>query len=385
MRFKTLSVLLLLSMLLMAGCRSLPPLPAITANLNHDSLEEAQVVEPLAMQKMPPMPDGLRPCCAFGYDLKVKLLQFPIPLYRVNNVLTIEQLGRHIYNDSFWRGISSVLGLSAENLGVMYTRKGGFIDIAHVRDTADYSYYLFTQIYPRLGQQWTLPLGRELAERKVQFYAFDAPKNQAERYNLSVYLAAHLAYQLAVWHEIVQWYGYHSVPGFSEQISAFTPEDLYSNLLGARLSMTVLNQGHVSSIDHFNAAMQAILPSALQQLDAQSAEETRRVFDRVDGQWWDKSQRVPSTFLVLKRHYNIDDDRLPLQPEHESESGLRLALPRTYHQYDLAQLAQLQYWPSKNMGNLPIKDRVITATDFPALMQQAKDEAEVQYQQLEKK
>lgn len=371
----------MLGAVLIGGCHSIPNTTPIKANINTYTLEESQLNRVMAFNDVPPMPDGLRPCCAFGYDLRAKILNVPVPWYRVNNVLSHDQLGQHLYNDSFWRGVSSVLSLSSEQLGVVYTRKGGFIDVAHVRDTADYSYYLFSQIYPRLGQAWTLKLGKELAERRIQFHAFTPPQSEAERYSLSVYLAVRLAYQLAVWHEIAQWYGYRSVPSFSEQISAFTPEDLYSNLLGARLAITVLSQGHASSIDDFNQAMQGILPSALAQLDAQSGEETRRVLDHLNGTWWDKSQRVPETFLVLKRYYQLGDDRIPLQPEFETVAGHHLTLPKFYHAYDLNRLAILQYWPSKHMGNLPIKDRVMTSADFPVLVQQAEAEAKVQFEQ----
>ncbi|TOM58444.1 hypothetical protein CGH73_26665, partial [Vibrio parahaemolyticus] len=89
---------------------------------------------------------------------------------------------------------------------------------------------------------WTLSLSEELASRQIHFSPFTPPPSAHQRYTLSAYLAAKLAFQLAVWHEIAQWYGYQSVPGFSEGISAFSPEDLYSNLLGARLAMTVILQ-----------------------------------------------------------------------------------------------------------------------------------------------
>jgi Protein of unknown function (DUF4056) len=37
------------------------------------------------------------------------------------------------------------------------------------------------------------------------------------------------------WHEIAIWYGWANVPMFSERPSAFSPEDMYSNLLGIRI------------------------------------------------------------------------------------------------------------------------------------------------------
>src|SRR3546814_19176852 len=97
--------------------------------------------------------------------------------------------------------------------------------------------FLFSQIWPRLGQHWSLDLGPELADRRIDFDAFDLPDSPADRYTLAAFLAAHLSFQLAAWHEIAQWYGYHTVPGFPERLSAFSPEDLYSNVLGARLGL----------------------------------------------------------------------------------------------------------------------------------------------------
>ena len=32
------------------------------------------------------MPDGLRPCCAFGYGLKTQLFGIPVPFYRIGNI-----------------------------------------------------------------------------------------------------------------------------------------------------------------------------------------------------------------------------------------------------------------------------------------------------------
>ncbi|VDZ75716.1 Uncharacterised protein [Salmonella bongori] len=40
-----------------------------------------------------PLPKGLRPCCAFGYDLHAELLGLPVPFYELNNVVTVDSLG----------------------------------------------------------------------------------------------------------------------------------------------------------------------------------------------------------------------------------------------------------------------------------------------------
>ncbi|MDI4740155.1 DUF4056 domain-containing protein, partial [Salmonella enterica subsp. enterica serovar Kentucky] len=40
------------------------------------------------------------------------------------------------------------------------------------------------------------------------------PVDARERYTLAAWLSAHLAFQVAEWHEIAQWYGFESVRGF---------------------------------------------------------------------------------------------------------------------------------------------------------------------------
>ncbi|GAB1440472.1 DUF4056 domain-containing protein [Providencia sp.] len=357
----------------------------LTACQNHDSLplatikpviatytyEEASQDWPVISTLVPPQ--GLRACCAFGYNLQAELWGLPIPFYTIDNIVEADNLGEHHYNDSFFGATAALMGLSREKIGLLYTQRSGFIDISHVRDTADYTFYLFSQIYPRLGEEWSLSLSEELAHRQIHFNVFVPPSSPSQRYTLSVYLAAKLAFQLAVWHEIAQWYGYQSVPGFSEGISAFSPEDLYSNLLGARLAMTVILQGRADSVDVFSQSIENILPLALIQLGSADRQVTRKMFDNVDGLWWNSYRRVPEKFLVLTRDYETSDHRYPLMPPQMFiEVGLQLTLPDSYLKYDLSLLAQLRLLPTANMKQLPIPNTYWTVSDFPRLAEEAK-------------
>lgn len=356
MRFITL-VLLLLS----------PMLPAKALETLITSLPTRE--SPLAWPVTDPLspPDGLRPCCAFGYNLKAQALGIPVPFYQLGNVVDADRLGAHHYNDSAFNAISNLLGLGSEQLGLIYTHRGGFIDIAHVRDTADNTLYLFSQLLPRLGQQWQIDLGPELAQRRIQLNAFTPPQNAAKRYTLAAYLAGELAFQMAAWHEIAQWYGYQSVPGFPEEVSAFSPEDLYANLLGARVAIDAILQGGAVSVTAYNSAMETLLPAALHQLGAVSIKQTQRQFDGIDGDWWDSSRRVPEKFLVLKRDYTTDNNRLPNLPPFEYAAPQRLTLPRQVEGYSLATLGELQLWPGDNMHALPTPAHYYRPQDFNGL------------------
>ncbi|MCC4108134.1 DUF4056 domain-containing protein [Serratia ureilytica] len=316
-------------------------------------------------------PDGLRPCCAFGYALRVEAWKVPVPFYRVGNVVEADNLGGHRYNDSFFGGLMSVLGLGNEKNGILYTRHGGFIDTAHVRDTSDMTFWLFSQILPHLGEPFTLSLGDELAHREVRLFPYPVPATARERYNLALWLSAQIAFQLAAWHEIAQWYGYESVPGFAEGISAFSVEDLYSNLLGARLAIGLLVSGHGETVAGYNIALSGMLSQALQELDAQPAAITRFHFDMLDGMWWDSHRRVPQKDLVLKRNYDTSNCRLPEHVPGEQHETYLLALSDTWHGQALRRWGELRLLPGRAMQRLPVPQSFYTVDDFLSLAQHA--------------
>ncbi|MCC8459900.1 DUF4056 domain-containing protein [Photorhabdus aegyptia] len=360
---------------LVAGCQgTFSSIAPVQPDLNSETTAEATRAWPVLAPI--PLPEGLRACCAFGYNLKTELLTIPVPFYHISNVLDADNLGAHNYNNSFFGTVASLTGLSNEKVGMIYTRRGGFIDISHVRDTADNAVFLFSQIWPRLGEEWQIELSSELALRRIQFYQFTPPAAIEQRYTLTAYLAVKLAFELAAWHEIAQWYGYQSVPGFSEKVSAFSPEDLYSNLLGARLSLSLILAGQVPSMKQYRLSMQAILPPALRELEALSPDETRKMFEQIDGIWWDSKRRIPDKRLILQRDFHTHSDRTPNMVPTEQQFPLRLTLPQQYIGYRLSELAELQLWPSRQMKDLPVPESYWIALDFPQLAEKAKEQQE---------
>lgn len=332
-------------------------------------LTEGDKVQSIAWPVVSPLPapQGLRPCCAFGYDLHAQVLDMPVPFYELDNVVTADGIGEHRYNDSLLLGLVNLAGIGHEHNGIVYTSRGGFIDTAHVRDTADMTVWLFSHLLPRLGQPFTLRLEDELAERHVVFNAFTPPETAGDRYALAAWLAAHLAFQLAAWHEIAQWYGFESIPGFSEEVSAFSPEDLYSNLLGARIAVSLILDGQLATSKMYDAAMNKALHQALTQLGAKPETITRFQFDMLDGKWWNSQRRVPEKYLVLHRNYDVSDSRLPTPVPGEKAVPLRLSLPHHWRNYSLDMLAQLQLRPGSHMARLPLPQSWYSEANFPAL------------------
>ncbi|WP_140920548.1 DUF4056 domain-containing protein [Limnobaculum xujianqingii] len=368
----------LLFLLLLSACKN-DVLPMVTSepDLSLVPVESASQIYPVIAPINPP--DGLRPCCAFGYNLGVSVIGIPLPVYQIGNIVEANKLGTHHYSDSLLDTAANLLNISDEQVGHVYTVRGGFLDIAHIRDTADNTFYLFSQIYPRLGQAWQLELGDELAKRQFVFTAFTPPSTPEERYTLSAYLAAQLAFQMAAWHEIAQWYGLLDVPGFSEEVSGFSPEDLYSNLLGSRLALTSILQGHAGSLEQYQQSMTQLLPKALEQLGAEPSEGTKRQFMLLDGKWWDSQRRVPEKYLVLYRNYDTSSNRIPSHDSLLTDRLLRLSLPDVWQGVVLNQIGEFRLLPGDNMERLPVPDNYWTVKDFSALAEQAQiiDESEL--------
>ncbi|PSV20686.1 DUF4056 domain-containing protein [Photobacterium leiognathi subsp. mandapamensis] len=250
-------------------------------------------------------PVGVRPCCAFGQDLKTELLGLPVPFFTVENIVDKKGLGKHRYNDGSQNVITSLLGLGDETNGLIYTTKGGFIDTAHVRDTADFTYYLYQQIHQYLGTDHRIILPAELRARHIRLKESKQTLTAQERHDYSLTLAALLAFRLAQWHEIAQWFGYQSIIGFPELVSAFSPEDLYSNMLGAITAKQVLTQQPKLSPEGFAQAMTTAFTAQLQQLGSVSTQETKHQIQQLNGRWWDHEARLPQKWVVMKRDYQL--------------------------------------------------------------------------------
>lgn len=346
------------------------------------SLKQASQISPVAGHLN--APESLRPCCAFGHDLQVRAIGVPIPFYQIGNVLALDTLGDHQYNDNAFGAVENIVGLSKEENGLVYTHRGGFIDIAHVRDTADNTFFLFSRIYPKLGQRWRYFYSNELGVRRIQLNAFTPPAELSARYTIAAWLAGYLAFELAQWHEIAQWYGFQSVPGFSEEISAFSPEDLYSNLLGARIAVALILQGKAGTVDDYNAAMTPALKEALLGLDIATRTETEKKFRELDGEWWNSKRRVPDKFLVLKRNYNLNINRLPTPVAHEGAQPLMLTFPAVVDGYQLSHLGALQIYPGKAMQLLPPPKSFYSPSQFQKLADKAERSDKVLLERIQK-
>ncbi len=251
-------------------------------------------------------PIHLRPCCAFGVDLKTQVGAVPVPGYRVENLTQPSLLGPHTYDAGLaGQGTDREVSSDERNAQV-YTCRGGFVDTAHVRDYADWTVYLYAWIARKWGAPARLELPPELGPRVVHLHAFDpSTLEPAEAMVLATTLAQWLSFQLSAWHEVAQWHGYHAVPLFPEYPSAYSLEDLYSNVLGTKIAGALLLSGAANTDQDYARNMDVWLRNTLTELGAVPVENGRAYVETVDQHWFDSNARIPDKWITLKRNYDI--------------------------------------------------------------------------------
>src|SRR5262249_56248390 len=162
-----------------------------------------------------PEPHHLRPCCDFGFDLGLRYGFLPILGYRITNLKTIEDVGRHDDDRAVVTLGSQGELVSEESNGLVFTCRGGFIDTAHVRDYADWTIYLASKLSGHLRSGTAIELSSEAGRRRVVLEKVDrAFLRTHDRAALTMAIAQWLAVQLSMWHEVSTWYRWSSFPGF---------------------------------------------------------------------------------------------------------------------------------------------------------------------------
>jgi hypothetical protein len=280
-----------------------------------------------------------------------------VPGYEVQNVLDISELGTHQYN----KGTVALQPRGGERLisdeasGILYTCRGGFIDIAHVRDNADRTFYLVSQIARLAADGGTIPITGEGAERRIVLKPLDAHLVRA--YGLrevAMSLAEWLSFQASIWHEITTWYGWSST-AFSERPSAFSLEDLYSNLVGIKITAAVVRRHAAPSEVAYNQAVTRVLNDALGKLGPLPKDASRRAFEYVDGIWWDSTKRVPDNQLVRHRYFNIGPKLYPWKLVDAQPSATLLATRREFDQACGGDWTPLGLSVPDRLGDVPFR------------------------------
>ena len=302
-----------------------------------------------------PPPRIIRACCSFGNEVGIT----GIPFLKITEITSASALGTHSY-----------LGSKAEKNGIIYTKKGGFIDIAHLRDIADITAYLYANIQKNKNKgSMILPLGSEAGE-KTLLVNIDPTLTDEDL----VKIAGKAAYDLSVWHEISTWNGASYIPLVPERYSSFSVEDAFSNLLGVHLGMKA-----ILSTRAYESEMTRLLTETLKTYEAVSSyQETVNAMNAVEGKWWSQKARYPSKDILILRLFDIYGCLSPMLVETMGFSSEKLCVPDSTKAgrplddfYSLKIKANFRI-PIKDVFGIPEHTKDITQRDFPILIAHAK-------------
>ncbi|MHC4756898.1 MAG: DUF4056 domain-containing protein, partial [Planctomycetota bacterium] len=192
--------------------------------------------------------------------------QFPEP----------ENLGEHRYK-----------GLLEQN-GFIYTCRGGFIDIGHLRESADRTAYISAIVLEKLDKGET-DFSFKVIEPSKYYVSIEYPENWENDPNrekiakdISVGLGQYFAHTTTVWHEILTWFGFKSTGVFSEYLSSFSWEDVYSDLLGTAIAARALSDHELE----YDEAVTVFIDEELERLGAQPASIAKFAVETVEGKWY---------------------------------------------------------------------------------------------------
>jgi hypothetical protein len=189
------------------------------------------------------------------------------------------RLGKHSYSISL-----------AEQNGIVYTCRGGLIDLSHVRKSADWTAYIAAGVYRKLMENQRKMSFKMLEPSRYHVYvhypqgwsSMGHKDKDRIAFEASIEIARHVVYIATTWHEIITWFGYKFPGLYSEYPSAFSWEDIYSNLLGTHIGARALRNGR----GNFDEAVTAAIDSALDNLDVQPADTARKASEMVRDKWF---------------------------------------------------------------------------------------------------
>ena len=301
---------------------------------------------------------------------RIRIASTPYPNILFRSLKTPE-FGEHHYEPS-----RRLFGPREVSRGHAYTRRGGFIDLAHLRKTVDWAAYLQSRIRQELA------LGRsEMSFRcsepsryhiRIQYPAAVASMSEAMqdelRDALSVELALTLSYTALIWHEMLTWYGYSASQVLSEKQSAFSYEDMYTHAVGIAVAKTALQDDS----QNYDKAVQVALKAEMQRLGCGNRTATRAALSVVHKRWWRYNRG-------LKRYTEIGTTA-PLQPwlvvGDASVSPVGYAAPSLSNVagFDFRDRVEIRLEPVVRQGDRVLaalgraKGPIIPRDDFPLIM-----------------
>lgn len=227
--------------------------------------------------------------CTFGGP-KTRLGSLPFPAaLSLWDAADPSDLGEHIHEAGTFEG------LAESSRGTVYTCKAGFVDVAHLRESADWTKFAYDEVLDALrqGKPYATFEDHYRAEYRIALnvpevwsrYSADARRSEEER--AARVAAQRIAYLAMTWHEVATWFGERIIPFIPEDRSSFTYDDTIAHIIGVRLGGEALGMVTRKEAPDFDQAMTIALNREMTRLGALSTEETYDAALAVEGKWWE--------------------------------------------------------------------------------------------------
>lgn len=268
-------------------------------------------------------------CAASDGGPRTRLGSLPFPgIFSLYEAADPGNLGVHCSGSPLLR-----LGHRGEQpRGTLYTRRAGFIDLSHLRETIDWVSFFHTRNLHALSQvemdgpaTAVYSFSYCLAKFEVTFtppqWWNAAPLEERQQIieELAIRSAQRLSVVTTTWHEAATWLGYQTVPGISEAGSAFTWDDGTAHIVGAIVGGRALRDIGTQ----WDEAVTRELDDELLELDVVSREEFRDAALIVRERWWKQG-------VAVRRDFDVgleDGHKVPwLVPEFGTDAAM-LMLP----------------------------------------------------------
>lgn len=173
--------------------------------------------------------------------------------------------------------------------GFVYTKHGGFIDLGHARDLIDYTRYfagMYASSARRGGEKKLFESESGKVAKKITAHVYLAAQSASPPPDsaMCALIGAKLAFEYSVWHEIESYFT-------DEKLSSFSPEDLFSNAVGALAGFKALldptiDPGSTSFDLAFDFVADRALKEILESLVPYGMEITDKATEYVKGRWF---------------------------------------------------------------------------------------------------
>jgi hypothetical protein len=239
--------------------------------------------------------------CIFGSGGKprdrIGALPFPGP-FTLYTVADPNHLGKHRYGTL---GRIPFIQTEEKERGIIYARKAGFIDVAHIRESCDWTRYFTLQLRKAIkaGKTEVNLAGKNDARLLIDLKYPDgwADLSDGERKSLGEEMAIRggqqLGYLTVTWHELITWFGWRKIFLIDEQPSAFTYDDTMSHMVGIRVAGRALRDKRGGNWD---AAVTRNLKEVMKEIGAVKPVQTELAVDAVEGLWWKDGEPLKRQF-----------------------------------------------------------------------------------------